>query len=258
MSTTSRTRAIAGGFLVAGWLAVSVSGQSAQPPAAGAGRRRTTAAAAPPTTPPPPPTGAPFDPAKVPAGLAAPKMWTTQQDHQNMKDQLGIKALRPGPSGNESAPNHANYDEATANPYPESARRPHAEERQEGHERRDVGGAAHGDRRGLRSRSARPRPEERAEGDLDRDANRRRHGRRTRGRRQAADRPRGQLRVSGDRRRYPDDARDADGRQGSGARDDDVRRRTRCCPAIRLRPAAAARPGVRAARPAPILPRPSS
>jgi hypothetical protein len=39
-------------------------------------------------------------------------------DHQNMMDQLGIKALRPGPSGNESAPNHANYDEATANPYP--------------------------------------------------------------------------------------------------------------------------------------------
>ncbi len=42
----------------------------------------------------------------------------TAQDHQNMMDQLGIKALRPGPSGNESAPNHANYDEATANPYP--------------------------------------------------------------------------------------------------------------------------------------------
>ena len=33
-------------------------------------------------------------------------------------EQLGIKALRPGPSGNEAAPNHANYDEALANPYP--------------------------------------------------------------------------------------------------------------------------------------------
>jgi hypothetical protein len=44
--------------------------------------------------------------------------WTAAQDHQNMMDQLHIKALRPGPSGNESAPNHANYDEATANPYP--------------------------------------------------------------------------------------------------------------------------------------------
>jgi hypothetical protein len=33
-------------------------------------------------------------------------------------EQLGIKALRPGPSGNEAAPNHANYDEATANPFP--------------------------------------------------------------------------------------------------------------------------------------------
>src|SRR6185295_13254021 len=46
------------------------------------------------------------------------KDWTAKEDHQNMMEQLGIKALRPGPSGNESAPNHANYDEATANPYP--------------------------------------------------------------------------------------------------------------------------------------------
>jgi lysophospholipase L1-like esterase len=51
-------------------------------------------------------------------GQALPKNWTSEEDHQNMMDQLGIKALRPGPSGNESAPNHANYDEATANPYP--------------------------------------------------------------------------------------------------------------------------------------------
>ena len=35
-----------------------------------------------------------------------------------MMDQLGIKALRPGPSGDERAPNHANYDESKANPYP--------------------------------------------------------------------------------------------------------------------------------------------
>ncbi len=46
------------------------------------------------------------------------KDWTAAQDHQNMMDQLGIKALRPGPSGTETAPNHANYDETTANPYP--------------------------------------------------------------------------------------------------------------------------------------------
>jgi hypothetical protein len=44
--------------------------------------------------------------------------WTAEQDHQNMLDQLGIKALRPGPSGNENAPNHANYDESKANPFP--------------------------------------------------------------------------------------------------------------------------------------------
>ena len=47
------------------------------------------------------------------------KAWTAAQDHQNMMDQLGIKSLRPGPSGTETAPNHANYDEATANPYPD-------------------------------------------------------------------------------------------------------------------------------------------
>ena len=34
-----------------------------------------------------------------------------------MMDQLGIKALRPGPSGNEQDPNHANFDEAKANPF---------------------------------------------------------------------------------------------------------------------------------------------
>jgi len=46
-----------------------------------------------------------------------PANWTAEQDHQNMMDQLGIKALRPGPSGNEKDPNHANYDEAKANLY---------------------------------------------------------------------------------------------------------------------------------------------
>src|SRR5262249_8206558 len=47
-----------------------------------------------------------------------PNAAATAADHKNMMDQLGIKALRPGPSGNESAANHANYDEALANPYP--------------------------------------------------------------------------------------------------------------------------------------------
>ena len=47
-----------------------------------------------------------------------PVTFTAEQDHQNMMDQLGIIALRPGPSGDEKAPNHANYDESKANPYP--------------------------------------------------------------------------------------------------------------------------------------------
>src|SRR6201998_3180129 len=50
--------------------------------------------------------------------VTPPVTFTAEQDHQNMMDQLGIKALRPGPSGNEKAPNHANYDESLANPYP--------------------------------------------------------------------------------------------------------------------------------------------
>ena len=56
----------------------------------------------------------------LPANSAsfAPVTFTAEQDHQNMMDQLGIKALRPGPSGDEKAPNHANYDESKANPYP--------------------------------------------------------------------------------------------------------------------------------------------
>jgi len=49
----------------------------------------------------------------------APVRFTAEQDHQNMMDQLGIKSLRPGPSGNESSPNQANYDESVANPYPD-------------------------------------------------------------------------------------------------------------------------------------------
>ena len=48
----------------------------------------------------------------------APDTFTADQDHQNMMNQLGIQALRPGPSGNPKAPDHANYDESKANPWP--------------------------------------------------------------------------------------------------------------------------------------------
>src|ERR1700761_4170550 len=53
------------------------------------------------------------------AGAQQPVNFTAEQDHQNMMDQLGIKTLRPGPSGNENDPNHANYDESKANPCPD-------------------------------------------------------------------------------------------------------------------------------------------
>lgn len=43
---------------------------------------------------------------------------TAGDHHRHMMEQLGVKKLRPGASGDESAPNHANYDETKANPYP--------------------------------------------------------------------------------------------------------------------------------------------
>ena len=65
--------------------------------------------------------GSPVRAGAAPAPAQAPPNPTaaaTAADHRNMMEQLGITALRPGPSGNESAPNHANYDEALANPFP--------------------------------------------------------------------------------------------------------------------------------------------
>lgn len=47
-----------------------------------------------------------------------PVIFTADQDHKNMMEQLGVASVRPGPSGNESAPNHANYEESKANPCP--------------------------------------------------------------------------------------------------------------------------------------------
>jgi len=57
-------------------------------------------------------------PSPLAAAPAQPLHWTTQQDHQNMMDQLGITRLRPGPSGQPGATNSANYDPAKANPFP--------------------------------------------------------------------------------------------------------------------------------------------
>ncbi|TXJ29478.1 MAG: acetylxylan esterase [Chitinophagaceae bacterium] len=45
--------------------------------------------------------------------------FSAQEDRANMMQQLGIKKLRPGPSSNQSDPNHANEDEQLANPCPQ-------------------------------------------------------------------------------------------------------------------------------------------
>lgn len=60
-------------------------------------------------------------PAQQPPPASEPSGWTTEQDHQHMMQQLGIRALRPGPNGRAQPgePNAANYDPAKANPYPD-------------------------------------------------------------------------------------------------------------------------------------------
>lgn len=67
----------------------------------------------------------PAPPAAAPASAPAqqrppnPTQEATAADHKQMQQQLGITRLRPGPSGNEKDANHANYDEALANPFPD-------------------------------------------------------------------------------------------------------------------------------------------
>ena len=173
------------------------------------------------------------------------KNWTAAEDHQNMMDQLGIKALRPGPSGNESAPNHANYDEATANPYPNlpdvltlkngkkvttpamwwNQRRPEIVEDFE----REVLGRV---------------PKNVPEGDLGSHQDGRSASRLACGHRQTTARARGQFLLSRYQGRHSDDPGGPGRRQGSRAGDDDVRR-THAFPRSRFRrryfPAAARR-----------------
>ena len=154
------------------------------------------------------PQGAPPPTTQPPAGPPPnPNAAATAADHQNMMEQLGITTLRPGPSGNESAPNHANYDEALANPYPNlpevltlkngkkvtsadtwwKQRRPEIVEDFD----REVLGRV---------------PRNVPEGGLARQPDREVRSGRTSGRRQGTDRRGGQLDLPGDHGRDPDDA----------------------------------------------------
>lgn len=47
-----------------------------------------------------------------------PVVFTADQDHQNMLEQLGIKSIRRGFDSDQSSPYAANYDESKANPFP--------------------------------------------------------------------------------------------------------------------------------------------
>jgi hypothetical protein len=57
----------------------------------------------------------------LPAAAQAPseQARATEADHAQMMQQLGITQLRKGPNGDANAPDHANYDELVANPYPD-------------------------------------------------------------------------------------------------------------------------------------------
>ena len=96
-----------------------------------------------------------------------------------MMDQLGIKALRPGPSGDEKAPNHANYDESKANPYPNLPDPLTLNDGTKVTTAEDVVEASGGRRswRCTRRVCLRPRAGERAEGDVDGDGGRSRDDR---------------------------------------------------------------------------------
>ncbi len=50
---------------------------------------------------------------------APPLCLSSEQDHKNMMDQLGITEIRPGKNSVATDPNPANYDESVANPYPD-------------------------------------------------------------------------------------------------------------------------------------------
>ncbi len=45
-----------------------------------------------------------------------PVHFSSQQNQESMLTRLHIRTLRPGPSGDEKAPDHANYDSKKANP----------------------------------------------------------------------------------------------------------------------------------------------
>jgi hypothetical protein len=77
--------------------------------------------ATPPATPQSPPAAvasqpAPARPAPTPEQLAIEA--ASEKEHQREMDLLGIKTLRPGASGDNKAPDHANYDESKADLYP--------------------------------------------------------------------------------------------------------------------------------------------
>ena len=117
------------------------------------------------------------------------------KDHQHMMDVLGIKELRPAASHDPKSPNAVNYDEAKANPYPNTL--PDPLKLKDG-KRGEVGRgvvdeAAAGDCGGFRSRCSGACAGECAQGDVGGNEHFQRNGGRDTGSDQALERARGQL-----------------------------------------------------------------
>jgi hypothetical protein len=89
-------------------LAASVAAQTSDRPAT------PPPATVPAATPPPAPLFQRLSPEEQ-----ARREELTRADHTDMMAQLGITALRPGPSGTPGRPNPANYDPEKANPFPD-------------------------------------------------------------------------------------------------------------------------------------------
>ena len=173
--------------------------------------------------------------------------WTTADDHRNMQQQLGIRALRPGPTADAAGAERRELRRSARESASEPARSVDAEKRREGHDsRRVVERAPRRDRRGLRARGRRARAARCAGRRMVRRRDARVGDRREARRRPPARRQRRQLRVSRDRCRDLHDARDA-GRRASRARHDHVRRRRSAAEAIAAGCAAGRVPPGRAA-----------
>ncbi len=130
-----------------------------------------------------------------------PVTFTADQDHQNMMDQLGIKALRPGAKRERECSESRQLRRVQGQSLPECSRSAHHERRAKGDDGEDVVGQAPARTGGdVLKVCLRPRSQQRAQGQLDRHRRRSRDDRLHAGHRQGPHRRGRQLVVPGNQR----------------------------------------------------------